>query len=673
LAETELVQKETDHVEVCSMQEEKGFRETVASNNRATRELQSVSLRALLIGIVILVALSFLIQYSGLTGLIPSIETEIVPSPAGMTGVFLLMMINLLASRFGKRLKFSQGELVTVYSMIMLGGLMMGRGLVAYQIVNIMAVPLFAVSVSSQFYGPILNRLHNVTTPKSMRAVSGFWKGGANSVPWVEWIGPILFWVSLFAVLFFLMMCMTTLVRRRWTDHEHLAYPLVTPVINMTKVESDDVGLPSFWNNRLVLVGAIWPVVVSIMNTVHLFLPAVPSFPVGYPIYEDLAGLNKPWNALGAWPYTWLAFQPLQIGVGYLLSTQITLSMWFFYVVERVSIVLMEMGGYATYNGLQLDQQRGAYIALALTSLWLARGQIRESIQKALGGSIDIDDSNEPLSFRTAFWGLILGLVVVVLALQIFIGISVWVSLLALVICYSVVLGFARIRVEAGFLYSWGSPNYLGGQLVKMFGKSTFGDHNATALGYFTPFDMGHFSSGAGVLLEGYKLGDLTGIKRRSMSKALFLAFLVAVVMGYVVSLPIIYKNGMFNLDSVRIAHAANGNIFSWASTPIKRVPQVFTMHGIGFGVTGILAFMQTKFVWWPFSPLGFVLAQGVYMNTLASNAFFAWLIKSAVYRYGGHKLYSKLLPLFFGIIAGSVVAGVVTSVASIIVNLLVG
>ncbi len=645
------------------------------SSDDSKKSLQCVSAKAILVGIGILVLLSMLLPYAGLTGMIPSIDTETVPSPAGMAGIFLLLLINLIFAKLGKRFNFNQAELVTIYAMVMIGGLMMNRGLVAYQIVNIMAIPLFAISNSPSFYNPILDRIHDITTPKSMETVSGFWRGGADSVPWDEWVGPIIFWVVVFSVFYFMMMCVATLFRRRWTDYEHLSYPLVTPIINMTKIEKSDAGLPSFWSNRLMLIGAIWPVVASIMNTINLHVPSVPAFPIGYPIYTILATLSEPWNELGAWPFTWIAVQPLQVGVGYLLSTQITLSMWFFYVLQRLSIVFMNMAGFPTYNGLQLDQQRGAYIAIAFTCLWLARHEIKSIVKKAFyqDRGDEVDDSNEPLSFPMAFWGLIGGLIIVVFALQYFIGMSIWVSLMTIIICYSIIIGFARIRAEAGFLYSWASPNYMGGQITKMFGKTILGNHNTTTLGYFTPFDYGHFSSGAAMLLEGYKLGDLTGIKRRSMNKALFLAFFVAIIAGYRMSLPIIYEHGMFNLDDVRYSHAASGNIFNWATRTIDVMPEVVTMHGVGLVIAQFLAFMQIRFVWWPFSPLGFILAQGVYMNTLASNAFAAWLVKTLIYRYGGHQLYKKLLPLFLGFITGSVVMSVVSSVVSIIIRLVAG
>ncbi len=70
------------------------------------------------------------------------------------------------------------------------------------------------------------------------------------------------------------------------------------------------------------------------------------------------------------------------------------------------------------------------------------------------------------------------------------------------------------------------------------------------------------------------------------------------------------------------------------------------------------LLILQRRFLWWPLHPLGFVVSMDRVMDTAWFPVFVAWLTKSLVLRYGGHKVYRSLIPLFYGLILGQFVAG---------------
>ncbi len=81
-----------------------------------------------------------------------------------------------------------------------------------------------------------------------------------------------------------------------------------------------------------------------------------------------------------------------------------------------------------------------------------------------------------------------------------------------------------------------------------------------------------------------------------------------------------------------------------------------FTVFGLL--TTCLLAFLRMRFLWWPFHPVGYAMANTHTWGQTPMPFFLAWLIKGLVLRYGGMPLYRRSLPLFLGLILGDLVNG---------------
>ena len=88
-------------------------------------------------------------------------------------------------------------------------------------------------------------------------------------------------------------------------------------------------------------------------------------------------------------------------------------------------------------------------IALVLFGLWIARGHLRAVFRKAFRGDPSVDDSGEILSYRTAVWGVILGLAVMILWLW-RAGLPLWAGPLFLFGALVTFVSLTRIIAEAG-------------------------------------------------------------------------------------------------------------------------------------------------------------------------------------------------------------------------------
>ena len=104
------------------------------------------------------------------------------------------------------------------------------------------------------------------------------------------------------------MLCLNTLVRRQWQDHERLSYPLIQLPIEMTR----DGG--PLYRRTPFLIGAALAGGLDLKNGFATWYPSVPSIPMWG---TDLAlnFPNRPWNAIWWMP---LNYFPFVIGLGFL-------------------------------------------------------------------------------------------------------------------------------------------------------------------------------------------------------------------------------------------------------------------------------------------------------------------------------------------------------------------
>ena len=78
----------------------------------------------------------------------------------------------------------------------------------------------------------------------------------------------------------------------------------------------------------------------------------------------------------------------------------------------------------------------------------------------------------------------------------------------------------------------------------------------------------------------------------------------------------------------------------------------------VGFLFTTFLTVMRLRFVWWPFHPLGYVIAADWTVSTIWMPLILGWAAKAGVMRYGGPRAYRSLVPFALGLILGEFVLG---------------
>ena len=69
------------------------------------------------------------------------------------------------------------------------------------------------------------------------------------------------------------------------------------------------------------------------------------------------------------------------------------------------------------------------------------------------------------------------------------------------------------------------------------------------------------------------------------------------------------------------------------------------------------LMWVRHQVLWWPLSPLGYLISANWKTSHIYASVFLAWFLKLVILRYGGPKLYRSLRPFFLGLILGEIVA----------------
>lgn len=446
--------------------------------------------------------------------------------------LFLLVAANRVAP--ARRVKpLSQGELLTVFVMLSAGLTIGGPGGMQHLVVALASIQWYAGPRRWEWARPFLPSWL-FPEPEALR---GFFRGEAPAVPWQAWLLPGIAWGVFTLVLVFVMLCLASLLRRQWTDHERLTYPLVALPLAMTR----DGGELLFARSRLFWTAALLTLAIESLNSLSYLYPAVPSLPVK-PVELHSYATERPWSAIG---YFCVAFYPLVLGIGYLISLEILFSYAFFYLLTKAQLVGSAALGWSDSGSQQLpylaEQGAGAWIALALAALWMARRQLAQAVRRACASGRD--DPGEPAPYRTALLGVVGGLLFLGLFCRAA-GMSFAVAIGVLGIYLLFALAAARIRAEAGTAWLFSPATNPPALLVAGMGTEQLGVSNLVGLAWLQWFMLNTESVAMPYHLEGFRLGDGARVQRPGLFRAMLLASVVGISAAFWALLSLYYHYG---------------------------------------------------------------------------------------------------------------------------------
>ncbi len=408
------------------------------------------------------------------------------PSAIGVL-LALLLVVNPLTRLLSRRGAFTRNEILTVYISCLFSTLVPGHGgetLFLSQMVGPFYyatrenawIDLWQGSVPS-WMTPALWADGGTYGPKGQAAVEGWFNGlpAGQSIPWEAWIVPLAAWGTLIFAMYAALGCLSVMLRAQWGEKEALSFPLLRLPLEMTEDvdHADKYGtLGRFFKNPLLWIGFGIAAFIQLVNGLNLYFPDVPRIPMSLDMGPYLQ--EAPWNQIGSVPiFIW----PIVVGITYLLASEVSFSLWFFYWFIKFQLVVAYSLGFAQTTPFSLMgwgkafthfERVGAYIAYVGIVLWTGRGHFAHIARRAFGrAQAQKGEENEALSYPLAFWGFI-GASAFIMGWGALAGIRPDVTLAIWVLALVMLIGLTRLVVEGGILLM--TPNWMPlGVLGQMF------------------------------------------------------------------------------------------------------------------------------------------------------------------------------------------------------------
>ena len=564
------------------------------------------------------------------------------------------LFINTLLGAVKRRFALSRADLVLVYVMMLMAITVPTQAFVGYLIPVISGLYYYATPENNwaTLFG---EHTKSWLVPQNYEVVRSLHEGLApgESIPWDAWYTVLASWYVFFLALSFLMICASTILHRQWSQNERLSYPMVQVPLQM--IGDGEPGKPSaFYRNRLMWLGFAIPMVVFSFSGLNHYYPEVPQMPFWLSRIDLFRG-----NV-----YLPIAMSYAWIGFFYLVSLEISASIWLFYVLGRVQQGVFDVVGISSTEQLSLysfsqtadltHQSMGACLVFVGFSLWMGRRHMRLVWRKVWHADPMIDDSEELLPYRVAVLGF--GASLLFMAVWLWLsGIPAIILPAFLFLCLIFYYFVSRVVASAGVATAR-SPMVAAFVLISGVGTSAIGSPGLVALTmtYVWQSEMRLFPMIA--CANGLKLAETVRGPKRRLFWGMLLAILCSLAGATWIILTLCYEHGGINLHPFFMTSQAVRTYTDMARPLLNpTLPDVrgWIFTGIGGVIELLLMLAQTRFYWWPLHPVGFVVSVGWLTGQIWFSVFIAWMLKAVILKYGGNNLFTAAKPLFLGLILG--------------------
>ncbi len=515
-----------------------------------------------------------------------------------------------------------------------------------------------------------------------------------DSIPWQHLIAPFIYWMPLFIIFGIIIISISWLVHRQWSQNEQLNYPLAQ-IAHGIFDKDDSRRFPNIFYSRMMWIAA------AIVVSIHGYGLFLAWFPGALPPLQLHGRFNFLWsvfiilNRTGSW---WLVDFHVMfsvIGVAYFLSKEVGLTLALSQVLLLVFSIQYYLNTGSVINGNDIEYTRkGAYIAYGMIILITGRHYYLGLLKKAFGKDPDVvkhESATIVRIFLAANVALLLYLILI-FELDYFLAILLVASIL---LC---ALVFARLVCEVGGPYiqgQWGFTNMFLG----VMGPTAIGPAGLMAIMYVSQTLS---VNGNGALMpfvsNGLQIADKAGLNKKRLFGTMIIALIAVVVGAFIFKTMYFYEYGAQS----KYAHANSfdGSV-KGAIKPIQSsmekmgefgqietskettglaklahlAPDAEAGSWIVFGAIGVVVFffLRIRFAWWPLHPILFLVWNTFPIMIFYWSFFFGWCLKSLVVKFGGGSVYQKAKPFFIGLIIGDIIAFALTGIIAILYAIITG
>ncbi|MCX7966947.1 MAG: hypothetical protein N3B10_00495 [Armatimonadetes bacterium] len=617
------------------------------------------SIRATILATVFVIIFAFVIPINDLYLRNTPLAGNLLPTNTVLVLLVFVLIVNPILRVFLPKFAFRSAELAALWALMVIPSGIAMAGFWRYilpQIANL----LYSASPVNRWDTLLLPYAPDWLVVLDKVTVRGFYEGNAGKIVWDGWFKPFGFWIPFGCVLLFATICLASLIRRQWTEHEHFTFPLVQLPHELVRTPAPNSTFPPLFSARPFWIGFLFSVGFHTLCGLNTYFPSVPAFRRIRRLGEYLTGF--PWDSISG---TFLNIYPAGVGLTYLLANEIAFSLWFFFIAERLQQVLFARYGWTALSMSATDfvqfQQVGAIVGLLVVIFWAGKDYWRKVLAKAVGRLKEHDDKDEPLPCPLAFWGLSFSVVFLV----------AW--LVARNVSWVLAVTFVLMALGFYLAAAWIASN--GGMLMvqmrilphdsvwALVGSQRFSRRDIIVsflLQKAFTYDLRETLMPS--LLNAMKMADLTNLSKRCLMLLGMAMIALAIPVALFSWMRICYTHGGANLEGSTFLqwHAIHPYLLMVQAIDPGIQPNLVRSLGlvVGFAVfVGCFA-LRRQLVWFPLHPMGLIVCRGWAMENLWLMILLGWAIKGLVVRYGGMNSYQGLKPLFLGLILGDLTMG---------------
>ncbi len=620
----------------------------------AAERKEKVTLRAVVLGLLLVPVLIWWIHHAefrlgGTMGHTALANTALPVAP--FFALMVLTALNALVAQVFPAKALTQGELLTIYAIAAATTGIASSGGVHF-LVPALTAPIYYASPENNWRELILPHIPWWFIPQDRGAVAAFYTG-SDRVFWSAWYVPTVVWSTFLIAVMLTTLFSVMILWRQWVERERLSFPTAQVPLLVTQPRSPLWRSKGFWLGFLIAAG------IGTWNTLSRNFPSIPLLDVRGEVL-NLANVitDRPWNAIG---WTPVSLYPFIIGIAFLLNTEVTLSCWLFFWLVKVERVVtaafgwdaIGRGGFSVMPYTE-HQGAGAFLAIALMSLWYGRRQLVAELK---------ENRTEPdaPSPRSALLGFLLGFGFLLLfALVGGMRLITAAVLLGLSLLY--MAAATRLRAEIGNAWLFGpqvDPNTI---VTTTLGTAALKPRELTVMAFLrniTTFDLRCLPMPH--QLDAAKFARTVGLPLRQIWGAIAIGSLLAAPFSFVSVVKLLYHLGAAaKADAWRIFMGRQpfNQLEGYLRQPLTPDWREIAAIGFGFAFTVALTVLRAHLLSLPLHPFGYAIANTETMNKTWLPFMIAWAAKAFVLRYFGASAYRALIPFFVGLILGDFLHG---------------
>ena len=568
-----------------------------------------------------------------------------------MLFMVLVGLLNAVLRWIWKPLALNPAELVAIYAMLCMASAMAGHDMIQV-LTPILTNHKYGATPENNWNELFAGKLPKHLIITADEAVKNYHEGKSTLyLPenYRPWFFPVLAWSGFLTLLVLVTMFLNVLFLKEWTRNERLTFPVVQlPLVVATRPRELCRSLP-------FLIGFAVAGSIAMINGLHHLYPDWPLVPVKRQSLAIFQGLGRPWNAVGWFP---VSYYPCVIGLSYLMPIDLMFSCWFFFLYWKGQRILASALGLTPILPQRFvgQQAAGAYLAIAACALWIGKRHLKEVLRKVINPDLDVRDRDQPMSYRTAFFGAVLGFVGLVW-FGCWAGLSLEIAVIYFLLYLALAIGIARMRATCGppaHDLHFAGP---GEMMAATVGTEHLNGTSLGAMSLFWGFNRAYRGHPTAHSLECFQLGQQTNGSQRAMFIAQVLGVGIGCLVAFWAMLHIGYGSSS-GAPGQYFGREPYRRLGEWLTRPTEPNEWSYLCYVSGFAVVVLLPMLKMRFPGLPFHPIGYAVSASWSMHLVWFPILIGWICKLLVVRYTGGRGYRTLIPFFMGLILGDYVVG---------------